>query len=79
MEKTHPSKNIIDLHGLTREESLVIVREALEERALQMDRECTTFLLLLDSMYIGLYLRIYNSCSVSPLQLQLQPPDGRRL
>jgi len=59
MGTTHPSKNVIDLHGLNREESLVIVREALEERASHMDRECTVFSLLLDSMYIGSYLRIY--------------------
>ena len=77
MEKTHPSKNIVDLHGLTREESLIIVREALEERVLQMDRECTIFSLLLDSMYIGLYLRIHTFRS-GPL-LQPQPLGGRCL
>ena len=60
MRSTHSNKDVIDLHGLTREESLVIVREALEERALHTDRECSTFSLLLDSMYIGLYLRIYT-------------------
>ena len=59
MGNTHPSKNIINLHGLTREESLVIVRDALEERALQVDRECFILSLLVDSVYVGLYLRIY--------------------
>lgn len=59
MGDTHPSKNIIDLHGLTREESLVIVRDALEERASHVDRECFISSLLLDSMHIGLNLRVY--------------------
>jgi hypothetical protein len=43
MGNTHPDKNVIDLHGLTREVSLVIVREALDERALHTDRECYVF------------------------------------
>lgn len=68
MGNTHPSKNVIDLHGLTREESLVIVRDALEERALQVDRECSTPSLLVDSVYVYLHLRIYALllCSSSP-------------
>ena len=74
MRNIHPSKNVIDLHGLTREESLVIVRDALEERALQVDRECSILSLLVDSVYIDRYLRIY-----ALLLCSLQPPDGRLL
>jgi hypothetical protein len=74
MGNTHPSKNVIDLHGLTREESLVIVQDALEERALHVDRECSVFSLLLDSMYVDQYLRIMLSLCV-PF---LPPPAARR-
>jgi hypothetical protein len=79
MRNTHPSKNVIDLHGLTREESLGIVRDALEERALQVDRECSILSLLVDSVYIYLYLRIYTFLLLSSSLLHLQPPDGRLL
>ena len=68
MGSTHLSKNVIDLHGLTREEFLVIVRDALEERALQVDRESSILSLLVDSVYVDLHLRIYALlfCSSSP-------------
>src|SRR5258706_2328571 len=75
MGNTHPSKNIIDLHGLTREESLVIVRDALEERASQVDRECSILSLLVDGVYVDLYLRIY---ALALLFVFLHPAAARR-
>lgn len=76
MGNTHPSKNVVDLHGLTREESLVIVRDALEERASHVDRECSVFSLVLYSTYIGLYLRIYALlfCSSSTAAARREAP-----
>jgi len=76
MGNTHPSKNVIDLHGLTREESLVIVQDALDERASQVDRECSILLLLVaSSVYIDLLLTKYMLSCCVPL---LHPPTAAR-
>ena len=76
MGSTHLSKNVIDLHGLTREGSLVVVRDALEERALQVDRESSILSLLVDSVYVDLHLRIYALLFV-PLFSTCSRPTGR--